>query len=711
MPKNAIEQIYDQLVQVFGGTNPNQFFTMLMPATTLDQASYAYDTSGYKPAMVAAAESRLADQMFDIAKATGGSNGQRLSSQYMQALNNLVPKFDRSIVDVKNTLRDFINSPVPENAKVGDLPFKGSLQEYYFALYERWLKFKSEWETKVFDYKKTHPEEEFLEWFESHAEGELAKIDAAMGEILAVFSPADMEAILGVLEAGPGGEVEEAVQTVLDIRVPSPSGGYNYPIDFIPDDWFLDLASDINPVDLLQDPQFIAITISTRRQAISASISQIQALLAQVPSNDQIKEHLNAFASAQSAYTDAQSSLLNTYTDNTVTAVEMYLSHTKEGDAKLDGLNADVAKVSAAKDPAAKDPAATRDNKNGPLTDEDFKKLVAGQKNLINAQATLLKSSQDFAAAGMNLASDQARSFGDLPVLLARLQSQLNDLEDMKRQLTAASTSAINAQPLPLVSINTQSENPLPPPSVAKSDTSQRFMTMQFLFTSDEMSRDHSESSQFKQTSWSVDLFFGSASGQDTSSSAASSTNSFDTSTAIEIGFKAAKVDISRGWFDPGVFKLSSGMNRLSETAISTGTPTLEDWNDRNEINLKKADKAILPCFPVAFVVAKDVTIRFQTTQSSLSAVKSVVDSRSSAGGGFLCFSVSSSSASHSETSGLSSKTEGNVISITMPGPQILGWFLEFTPKDDSQPISNNEASDYLNITQFVNNLKRFSAK
>jgi hypothetical protein len=309
----------------------------------------------------------------------------------------------------------------------------------------------------------------------------------------------------------------------------------------------------------------------------------------------------------------------------------------------------------------------------------------------------------------MNLASDQARNFGDLPILLARLQSQLNELDDMRRQLAAVSDAPSNAPKAPALA--TIDPTVVRQPSVVKSDTSQRFMTMQFSFSSEEMSRDHSDSSQFKQTSWSVDLFFGSASGQKTDSSATSSTNSLDQKTAIEIGFKAAKVDISRGWFDPGVFKLSSGMNRLSSEAVfSTGTPTLDDWNDANEINLKKADNAILPCFPVAFVVAKDVTIRFQTETSSLSAVKSVVDSRSSAGGGFLCFSVSSSSASHSETSGLSSKTEGTVISITMPGPQILGWFLEFTPKDESKPISGDGGSDYFNIVQFVNELKSFSS-
>lgn len=787
---NAIEQIYDQLVQVFGGTNPNQFFTMLMPATTLDQATYAYDTTSYKPALVAEAESHLVDQMFDVSKVSGSSNGQRLSSQYMQALSVLVPQFDPNLADVKNNLRDYINSPAPANAKVGDQPFTGSLQEYYFALYERWLKFKSDWEKKILDYQQGHTEEQFLEWFETIADGELAQIDAARGEILSVFSPTDMEAILGALEVGPGGEMEEALSVVNDIRVPSPSGGYIYPVDLIPDNWFLDLASDINPVDLLQDPQFIAVTISTRRQAIMASISQIQSLLSQVPSTSTMKAQADALATSLTDYTNAQNNIVNTYTDNTATAIEMYLSHAQSGSEELSGLTQDFTKVSSAtssseQSPSKKDPQGSLTA----LTTEDITALVTGQKSLITAQSSLLQSAQALAAAGMNLSSAQAKNFGDLPVMLTRLQAQLNELDDMRGQLATSSAAAINAQSPPtlyskqvlnnalsniqkavtsssatkaedlITSINTiineqtvgvksilsqindkitdalttakaatgaddaniltsvkeaitkevsslQSTPPLtPPPSSAKSGTSERFMTMQLYFSSDDMKATSSTDSQFSQSSWSVDLFFGSASGQSSQSSSVSCSNSFDQSTAIEIGLKAAKVDISRDWFNPGLFKLSAKMNNLTSTPVSAGGLTNEsDWN--NPTTLTKLNNAILPCFPVAFVVAKDVSIRFQASTSSLSAVKSVVDSRSASGGGFLCFSSSSSSASHSENSKTSSKTEGNVITINMPGPQILGWFMEFTPPDNSTPINDTDENT---ITHFVNELKIFN--
>jgi hypothetical protein len=770
---NAIEQIYDQLMQVFGGTNANQFFTMLMPATTLDQASYAYDTRATKPALVAAAESLLVDQLFDVAKVTGSANGERVSSQYMQALSVLVPVFDPAMPVMKNALRDFINSPAPSDATVDGAPFSGNLAEYYFALYESWLSVKSLWDTDVQNAKNTLDAEKFLEWFEEHADGRLAQIDASMGRLLAVFSPADMNAILGALESGPNGELEVALATAQDIRLPSPSGGYFYPVDLTPDNWFLDLASDMDPADLLQDPKFIAMTIAARRQAIMASISQVQAMIAQSPTPAQMKAAADKLDAAQTSYTSAQNALLNTYAANTAVAVEMYLDAETGGKAtdadKLAALNKNAVDVSKAKGDVPTDTGATKVG-GVALTTADVEDLLKGQQDLINAQSSLLTSSQALADAGMNLSSAQAQTFGDLPVMLARLQSQLSDLQTLQSQVDASAAAAarrpkptplsstavmtaakavitaINAAPTTddaatmkaavttavagdtgLASITTAATDAANvtgatgasvaaaaiaaatdltgAPTAEKALTSERFMSLQFAFNSTDMQSNTSSDSQFSQTSWSVDLFFGSASGQSSSSSSNFSKSAFDASTSIEIGFKAAKVDVSRGWFNPGVFKLSQGMNRLSSARVSEGPVDFGNATD-----LKKANDAILPSFPVAFVVAKDVTIRFQASSSSLKAVQSIVDSRSAAGGGFLCFSASSSSASHSDQSSLSSKSDGTVITINMPGPQILGWFMEFTPLDRSTQLTqDNQGSAALSIIDFVGKLKRFS--
>jgi hypothetical protein len=916
---NAIEQIYGQLASVFGGTDPNQFFCMLMPGTVLNPSDYTYDTTRLKPALVAEAESRLVDQMFDVAQVVGSSNGQRVSNQYMQALSVLVPKFDPVLPQVKNALRLFINTPMPAGTMLEGAPFSGTFQAYYFGLYQKWIDKKSAWDDEQEKKKEelsavnvATANEEFLEWYEAVAEGRLAEIDAAMGKVLAVFSPTDMDAILGALAAGPGGEIEEAREMVLDLRLPSPSGGYNYPVDLLPTNWALDLQSDLNPVDLLKDPEFIAATIAGRRDALQSSISQIQSLLNQSTSPTAMKAVVQGFKDAHDTYNDAESNLLDTYAANTASAAEMYIAKHKDDNSKanqstLSEIEGNAKKVSKAKGDKSGKGATTK--KGTPLTVEDVQKLLDGQNKLIKAQSGLRSSSEALAAAGMNLASAQAQSYGQLPALLARVQSQLGDLDNLRSQLNDSTEADANRVPIavrpspvdpapakdqvdkvttaiqtagkatdisstctalgisPAITVwmqgtfthaltaitervgalegksaadNAQSlvavaqkaatpadaatavqkafdaldsdvqkllkdipsaaataakaagattatvvtainsgiaaipqiktyddantdlkalETYLATPATADftgfatkitanlkgvfsqtdlisaatealtdwsgapqsnpSDTSNRYMDFKFAFSSSSMRRKSESSASFKQTSWSVDLFFGSASGSSSSASAASSEHDLDSSTAIEIGMKATKVDIQRGWLDPGIFKLSKLMNRLSAVPVTAGplpTKPAKDEDTDPTIDWPSIDKlnsAVFPCFPVAFVIAKDITIKFKASASSLDTMHSVLDSKSAAGGGFLCFSVSSSSSSHSESSSMATQSSDTVFSITIPGPQILGWFLELTPPDRSdllQPQTPTAEGGEMDILTFVAALRQISA-
>ena len=262
-----------------------------------------------------------------------------------------------------------------------------------------------------------------------------------------------MDAILGALAAGPGGEVEEAANVVRDIQQASPDGGFFYPVNLTPDDWFLDLASDIDPVNLLNDPEFIAEAISAKRQALMASIGQVQAMLNDMPTKGDIKKAADALQTAQASYIDAQNNLLNTYADNTATAVEMYLAKKGGGADTEDSTNAknelDVNAIKASKAKGDNPLAKGATKKDGTsITTEDVQKLVDGQKKLITAQSSLQTSSQAFADAGMNLASQQASYFGELPVILARLQSQIADINNSQSDLAqAAAANGSNAIP------------------------------------------------------------------------------------------------------------------------------------------------------------------------------------------------------------------------------------------------------------------------
>jgi len=154
---------------------------------------------------------------------------------------------------------------------------------------------------------------------------------------------------------GSGGAIDEAVNIVKDTRLFSPGGGYVYPVTLTPDNWFLNLSSDIDPTDLLKDPEFIAVSIAAKRQALMATISQVQALLNSVPTPAAMQKAFSDMNTAQSNYTDAQNALVGTYADNTAIAVDIYLSkHSKDSskqddDKALEELNQNANDASAAK--------------------------------------------------------------------------------------------------------------------------------------------------------------------------------------------------------------------------------------------------------------------------------------------------------------------------------------------------------------------------
>lgn len=63
-----------------------------------------------------------------------------------------------------------------------------------------------------------------------------------------------------------------------------------------------------------------------------------------------------------------------------------------------------------------------------------------------------------------------------------------------------------------------------------------------------------------------------------------------------------------------------------------------------NEMN-----SCVFPCYPTAFVIARDVTLRFTSATSVSDSFAQSVEEHSSKGGGFFIFGGSSSSQSNSD--------------------------------------------------------------
>lgn len=706
----AIEKIHNELQQLFG-SNTEERFCMMIPGMNLDPTQFTWNTEGVKPASVKAAESQLANLMFHPVDIANSPNGQHLATQYLMALSFLVPRFNEELMKTKAELRDFLNS-IP-NYRLKGHQYSGSTIELYAELFGRWVEKKQEWSEIQQDKKEKLREkytdastgkvnekavnEEFLEWYETNAEGQTAKLNAEMGNLLGFFSPTDMNAILGVLEAGPGGAIQEARQNLLNIRKALPDGGYSYPVQFTPRDWFIDLTSDINPVDLLQDRETIQTQLDNRRNALNASLTQLNALIKRKASDRELHEAADKMADAERAYSKAQLDLVNTYTENSVLAFQIYMKNSGGGNPEL----AEVNKVKKG-----------LDGDQSPISQEDLEKIEAGQKDALQKQQELTDSAEYLATTGIKLLNLEGGDFGDLTPLIYRVKAMIDDVNTIEKNLVLAAAketekdATAEESKLPGKKDGKFDENEMQTKSQS-SDGSDRFVDLTMYFTSHVMSQESKLKTSFEQTSWHVSLFFGSASGHKEKSSLYSEETAIDKETAIEIGMKVAKVNIERNWFEPGIFNLTSTMNRLSDLQVTLGLNQLGQDNER-----AIADNSLISCYPTSFLVAKDITIRFKASEASLNAIHTLLDTKSSIGGGLFCFSASHSEASHDDKKSVTHTTTGNVITIRIQVPQMIGWFLQFAPEDKSIPISQQKqdsqtiSSNSVSILEYVQALR-----
>jgi hypothetical protein len=156
---------------------------------------------------------------------------------------------------------------------------------------------------------------------------------------------------------------------------------------------------------------------------------------------------------------------------------------------------------------------------------------------------------------------------------------------------------------------------------------------------------------------------------------------------------------------------LSSDMYNTSSEHISPSDET--SFHDSNPAAVSKymdeMNDCIFSCYPTAFVIAKDVTIKFVDQKAMSTAFAQSVEEHSSKGGGFFIFGGSSSSSSSSSKSASTATSSANSVTVRFTAPQILGYYLEAVAPDKSTPISNtgNSDADYISIFEFIETFKK----
>ncbi|THH31771.1 hypothetical protein EUX98_g2429 [Antrodiella citrinella] len=705
-------------LQNFFSAGGNQIFTLQFPGRFLQISQYAWDTGSagvygqfIKPIVVNESEFRLTDQLYDVAEVVSGPNGVSMSQVYDQLINNLLPVFRSNglaqqqdqirqwlLREVKTAswIREMLNSQHTPNLPsstddsetvaedqsgrtaavnkpafaIADKLEDGTVNrmELSNALMQEYLEAKQAWEVE----RDSMIEEALLLKVGTEASKtalnnvtrKLAHTTAVReAQLAAKYSDAvvrgyshNVREYVGYLDVKSAAEaLQDAKDALREAAMSSLDGSLNvYPVQMTPIDWFEGLSTSFKLEDLTQNPDLIFQQIKAKSQQLDVLNQQLTAL--QFGARGDPTELRNAVGDAQQLLDDAQSELAQKYSSNVLAIVKTCYT----ADGSLDeGQVRDLAK--------SKDIVGT-------VVDTliaDMNATSIAQKQLTNASRAF---SQALAGYALSQATDTQQQQEQIRLRIEGITGDINEL-------TARYTS-----------LNQKSARPHAPPTAANEQPSLADIP-DFPAANDtaggsrwqEITMHHSVQSDYsrEQTSASgssknmnVNLWLLSASTSQASSEGSSTSLSGSYLNEVTLGFRATLVTVDRaGWFQPQFFKQSGSFYHIDpNVSWSRSTPG--------------GSQALLPAFPIGYILCKDITIKISEAETKSDVKKHDMASDAAASGGILCFSYSQSTSASSTDNSYSFQQCSD-------GCVILGYIMQKTDPDKTGDMPRKLPADF----------------
>lgn len=695
-----IDLLYNQIESVIGGENPNQFLCLTLPGQALTAKDFAYDykNNAEKGPMVEANESRLANKLFDPCRITGGDNGMTLPYQYRSALDTLTPKLNEKIAKAKNQLRELLLTPYPYD--FGDENTKSyTLQEVFYRLYDDYVAAERTWSEKQNKKKEAlrniypdtseenniHYNNEYLQWYETVARGESLALNEKRAKVLSVFSPNDMDILNGVLDSGSGAELEQAREILENIQRQTPNGGIVYPVKFNPTNWFELLNTSFIPSDLLDSPESLAMrlrNLSARRITLSSQISNLTNLIDEEDRSKELEKNKNDAKNARDALNEAQNELISSYGEGVKTVIDTAFTIAPIFSGGVP--NSIISRLAS----------GLKFDKNDQSVDSLVDKITAVLSKNQKLQNDYITKSQQLS----NVLLEEAinKNLLQLKQLLPPIQEQLErinaEIQEILEKMKVAQT------------VNSGKETE----SVQTPIVPEGFTQVLIDVAASQINMESNSQSSASNSTYGASLWFAGYSGKKETTSSAFAELCQSQNTSVRVGMNVAKVGIEREWFNPGIFVLTKDMFNVSTSRVSP----IKDYSEITEERLQDMSRShILPCYPVAMLVAKDVSIQVATSDQLSNTFSATMEEHVSHGGGFLLFSGAKSSSSSFGSSGIHTSSTDKSFNIKITTPQIIGYYLQATPADKStimDEISDDEmAAGFVTISKFVEDYKK----
>lgn len=473
-----------------------------------------------------------------------------------------------------------------------------------------------------------------------------------------------------------------------------------YPVYFTPATWASKLSTAFKPEDLLSSETVVRDQMFSKEKERSQLLTKRNQVKA---SQQDVKPLEDAEIAARNTYLESRDKMIAGYSDTAVQLIKMYF------DAKLQNARNEESLLTDLGDKKEIDDIMTL-GAQPPLKDEQWKELKTMQYTCIQNQTALQRASEAVARAQLGAASARG---GDATSYLYELDERIASLTIDIDYLSQILEKSANATLVKLTKPGKPGEDPLDDATIHVVPTKASLVPQEGDASIwQEVCKGLEKSSSYTTTmaaahashlDWSVNLFFGSASGSSNESGGSSLDRHQSSNTKIDIAFRCMKVVMNRPWFNAGVLGRTQEYYRNFRTPITAGSPDAlkaaflqpDPVQGPAATTLTNASKAILPAYPVAFIVVKDVHIVLTSDSNFQDSEVADIQKSMSAGGGLLCFSCAKSESSTEHRTAASVAHDGSTLSIKIPAPQIIGWIQQLTPQDMCQqsygPIDQKE--------------------
>ncbi len=724
------EIMYENLKGVFGAGS--QLFTMEFPGRVLNRLDYAYPIEDYnsvltKPYTVAEREFRLSDNMMDMNPIVQGPNGSYLSSIYNTTLNNYAPKITdlKDFVIDKMELRLFLLEKITD--EIDGETITCSRMEFCQRTYLRYLENKYKWDQEKIEKHKVCNEtgelEEYAKWLSTVSWTKDHELETLFNDAVVRGFYHEIMTILGFLDiSSPAARLTAAKQNKRSsVRRSVDSSRDILPVQFEPSNWFRSLMPNYSPKDLTLDAGYLATEYKAKKALLSSLEAEVRLLSSYNTSSADIEAYQNDFDSAKAAMDKAEDEIAKIYSEAQIQAVKLAFEVVSNGEilAFIASCATSGGSTAATKalDNITKNTNFTKlfgsDKEGASLEDIEtsIKGLIEKVYDMYSQNQKYFTAFEKLMEAQLALARSKTTDNDDqINILVEKIRLLRQEISQMAMVLA---TDAVNTDTPG--SKATENTDLLP---LTKYDEDTTFTDIVIHTSREQLDQKQSSTASTKNFRTGARWFFLNTSANVCKSASESEFIQKMMQKDFTIGMRVTKVTIDRGgWFDPSIYDISGSFMKIDSKIAAGAGITAESVMDvfsgnssaysnasKNTVhtdliydNDGKQGKYILPAFPTSFIIVKDVVVKFSNVTVDTVSYENFRSTTANASSHLFGFRLGGGSGSESHMGYVDETKETTTFYVRIPGPQILGWFMEMTPEDRSTNYESLSKSEFFN--------------